>query len=108
MKSKIILSIAIIFLSIFSYGCPLNNTFGETELRDTTRLPSVETKKANTGYMQIHDANGKLLKKINGFPEVVDRGQIGMHDVVLDPSFSKNKTSKTEKVNRFMCIFLFF
>ena len=45
-----------------------------------------------SGFMQIHDANGKLVKKITGFPEVVDRGQIGMHDVALDPAFAKNKT----------------
>ena len=45
-----------------------------------------------SGYMQLHDANGKLIKKINGFPEVVDRGQIGMLDVALDPGFAKNKT----------------
>lgn len=44
-----------------------------------------------SGYMQIHDANGKLVKKITGFPEVVDKGQIGMLDVALDPSFSRNK-----------------
>jgi glucose/arabinose dehydrogenase len=42
--------------------------------------------------MQIFDANGKLIKKITGFPDVVDRGQIGMLDVALDPDFSKNKT----------------
>src|SRR5688572_28426553 len=45
-----------------------------------------------SGYMQIFDANGKLIKKITGFPAVIDRGQIGMHDVALDPDFSKNKT----------------
>ncbi len=109
---------------------------------DTTKLPPVETKKANTdykpafkgqtriagaktvtqykvekiaeklgspwaviplpdgrllitsknGYMQIHDANGVLVKKITGFPKVEDRGQGGMLDVALDPSFAKNKT----------------
>ena len=45
-----------------------------------------------SGYMQIFDANGKLVKKITGFPEVIDRGQIGMLDVALDPGFSNNKT----------------
>src|SRR5688572_29710708 len=45
-----------------------------------------------SGYMQILDANGKLVKKISGFPEVVDKGQIGLLDVALDPSFTKNKT----------------
>ncbi|MGK2861218.1 MAG: PQQ-dependent sugar dehydrogenase [Chitinophagaceae bacterium] len=45
-----------------------------------------------SGHMQIHDANGKLVKKITGFPAVVDRGQLGMLDVVPDPDFTKNKT----------------
>ncbi len=45
-----------------------------------------------SGYLLIHDANGKLIKKITGLPEVVDRGQIGLLDVVLDPDFSRNKT----------------
>ena len=45
-----------------------------------------------SGYMQIFDANGKLVKKITGFPDVIDRGQIGMLDVALDPGFSNNKT----------------
>jgi len=45
-----------------------------------------------TGYMQIHDANGALIKKITGFPEVDDDGQGGMLDVALDPDFAKNKT----------------
>ncbi|HZI52084.1 MAG TPA: PQQ-dependent sugar dehydrogenase, partial [Chitinophagaceae bacterium] len=43
------------------------------------------------GTMQIHDANGALLKKITGFPEVDPSGQGGMLDVALDPDFSKNK-----------------
>jgi glucose/arabinose dehydrogenase len=45
-----------------------------------------------TGFMQIHDANGKPVKKIIGFPAVDDGGQGGMLDVALDPDFSKNKT----------------
>ena len=44
------------------------------------------------GSMQILDANGALVKKITGFPEVNSSGQGGMLDVALDPSFSKNKT----------------
>lgn len=44
-----------------------------------------------SGYMQIHDANGKFLKKITGFPEVVDQGQVGLLDVALDPDFNSNK-----------------
>ena len=45
-----------------------------------------------SGYMQIHDANGKLIKKITGFPAVDAGGQGGMLDVALDPGYSKNKT----------------
>jgi glucose/arabinose dehydrogenase len=45
-----------------------------------------------SGYMEIHSGTGALVKKIEGFPEVDDRGQGGMLDVALDPSFSKNKT----------------
>jgi aldose sugar dehydrogenase len=45
-----------------------------------------------TGFMTIHDAEGKQLKKITGFPKVDDRGQGGMLDVVPDPEFAKNKT----------------
>lgn len=45
-----------------------------------------------SGFMQIHEANGKLVKKITGFPEVVNEGQIGMLDVALDPGFTNNKT----------------
>lgn len=45
-----------------------------------------------SGYMQIHDANGGLVKKITGFPDVDAGGQGGMLDVALDPDFNKNKT----------------
>ncbi|HEV7779696.1 MAG TPA: PQQ-dependent sugar dehydrogenase [Chitinophagaceae bacterium] len=44
-----------------------------------------------TGYMQIHDAAGTLVKKITGFPAVDSRGQGGMLDVALDPAFTNNK-----------------
>jgi len=44
-----------------------------------------------SGYMQIHDANGNLVKKITGFPAVDDGGQGGMLDVALDPNFTSNK-----------------
>jgi len=43
------------------------------------------------GSMQILDANGAFVKKIDGFPEVNSSGQGGMLDVALDPNFSKNK-----------------
>lgn len=45
-----------------------------------------------SGYMEIHNSNGSLAKKITGFPEVDNAGQGGMLDVALDPSFEKNKT----------------
>lgn len=45
-----------------------------------------------TGYMEIRAANGSLVKKITGFPEVEDGGQGGLLDVALDPDFAKNKT----------------
>jgi glucose/arabinose dehydrogenase len=45
-----------------------------------------------SGFMQILEANGKPVKKITGFPEVVNEGQVGMLDVALDPGFTKNKT----------------
>src|SRR6187431_1962899 len=48
------------------------------------------------GSMQIIDANGVLVKKITGFPEVNSSNQGGMLDVALDPGFSKNKKMKTE------------
>jgi glucose/arabinose dehydrogenase len=44
-----------------------------------------------SGYMQIHDATGKLVAKITGFPEVDQGGQGGMLDVALDPGFANNK-----------------
>jgi glucose/arabinose dehydrogenase len=54
-----------------------------------------------TGFMQIHDTSGALVKKITGFPEVDDAEQGGMLDVALDPDFANNKTiywSFSEKV----------
>ena len=45
-----------------------------------------------TGYMQLHDASGVLLKKITGFPAVDAGGQGGLLDVALDPAFKTNKT----------------
>lgn len=44
-----------------------------------------------SGYMQIHDADGALVKKITGFPAVESGGQGGMLDVALDPDFTANK-----------------
>lgn len=138
---RITASFPILFL-ITSCSCAGNkNAVGVEADADTTKLPPVETKGANTdykpafpgqtriagvktrtayvvekinsdmqrpwavvpmpdgrlliteksGYMQIHDADGKMLKKITGFPEVDDRGQGGMLDVALDPAYSSNK-----------------
>ena len=132
MNTKIIIAVPVLLISICCYGY---------QPAGTTRLPPVETKKANTdykpafpgqtrvngvktvtpykaemlaeklgrpwaviplpdgrlliteksGYMEIRDANGKLIKKITGFPEVDDGGQGGMLDVALDPGFITNK-----------------
>lgn len=44
-----------------------------------------------SGYMEIHDTSGKLIKKITGLPPVVYEGQGGLLDVAFDPDFSNNK-----------------
>jgi aldose sugar dehydrogenase len=44
-----------------------------------------------SGYMEIHDKNGELVKRIAGFPPVVYAGQGGLLDVAFDPNFSSNK-----------------
>lgn len=44
-----------------------------------------------SGYMEIRNTDGLLIRKITGFPAVDDRGQGGMLDVALDPAFPKNK-----------------
>src|SRR4029077_2950473 len=44
-----------------------------------------------SGFMEIHDANGKLVKKITGLPAVVYEGQGGLLDVAFDPDFANNK-----------------
>jgi glucose/arabinose dehydrogenase len=44
-----------------------------------------------SGYMEIHDKNGALVKKITGFPPVVTDGQGGLLDVAFDPNFTSNK-----------------
>ena len=142
MKSIFLLCFSTILISISSYGCANNNSAADNEQRDTTKMPAVETKKANsnytpafkgqtrvagvktvtpykvekiaekigkpwaatimpdgrllitdkTGFMQIYDGSGKLIKKITGFPAVDASGQGGLLDVALDPGFAKNKT----------------
>src|SRR6266498_5219956 len=44
-----------------------------------------------SGCMEIHDVNGKLVKKITGLPDVVFAGQGGLLDVTFDPHFTNNK-----------------
>jgi aldose sugar dehydrogenase len=44
-----------------------------------------------SGYMDILDAGGKLVKKITGLPDVVTGGQGGLLDVAFDPNFASNK-----------------
>ena len=44
-----------------------------------------------SGYMEIHEAGGKLVKKITGLPGVVYGGQGGLLDVAFDPNFTGNK-----------------
>lgn len=44
-----------------------------------------------SGYMQIFDGNGKLVKKITGLPAVDAGGQGGLLDVAFDPAFAQNK-----------------
>jgi aldose sugar dehydrogenase len=45
-----------------------------------------------SGFMQVLSADGKLIRKISGFPNVVDSNQGGMLDVALDPAFASNHT----------------
>ena len=45
-----------------------------------------------SGYMMILSTDGKLLRKITGFPPVVDNGQGGLLDVAPDPAFMTNRT----------------
>jgi aldose sugar dehydrogenase len=44
-----------------------------------------------SGYMEIHDKNGALVKKIMGLPDVLYAGQGGLLDVAFDPHFGENK-----------------
>ena len=46
---------------------------------------------SKSGYAEIYDASGKLIKKITGFPAVVFAGQGGLLDVAFDPNFAANK-----------------
>ena len=143
MKTKILLSISVLLFIIYAFDFEGNHySVSNKGQRDTTKLPPVETKKANSdykpafagqtriggvrtvtpykvekisenlgrpwaivpmpdgrlliseksGYAEIHDGNGKLIKKITGFPAVVSDGQLGLLDIAFDPNFTKNKT----------------
>ena len=46
---------------------------------------------SKSGYMNIVSADGKTMTKVEGFPEVYDRGQGGLLDVALDPDFKNNR-----------------
>jgi glucose/arabinose dehydrogenase len=43
------------------------------------------------GWMEIHNTDGSLVKKITGFPKVDDGGQGGLLDMTFDPDYSSNK-----------------
>lgn len=45
-----------------------------------------------SGFMTLHSADGKMLKKITGLPKVENTSQGGLLDVALDPGFTQNKT----------------
>jgi len=47
---------------------------------------------SKSGYMEIYDTAGALVKKITGFPKLVFAGQGGLLDVAFDPAFANNKT----------------
>lgn len=65
----------------------LGNPWAVIPLPDGRLLLTIKS-----GFMQIHDAGGKLIKKITGFPAVEAFGQGGLLDVALDPAFKTNKT----------------
>jgi glucose/arabinose dehydrogenase len=142
MRAKHFFSLLTFQLILVATGCANKNSGNVPEGSDTTQLPPVETKAANTkykpafpgqtrisgvktktaykveklaerlgrpwavvpmpdgrlmvteksGFMEIRDANGVLVKKITGFPAVDDRGQGGMLDMTFDPAFASNKT----------------
>ena len=44
-----------------------------------------------SGFISIYSADGKMIKKITGLPEVLYKGQGGLLDLALDPDFATNK-----------------
>lgn len=79
-------------------GVKTNTAYTVDKLNENTGIPWAVTPLPDgrllitdkRGYMQIFDANGALVKKINGFPEVDYIGQGGMLDVAPDPDFTTN------------------
>lgn len=75
----------------------LQNPWGIVNLPDGRFLIT-----SKSGYMNIVSADGKSLKKVQGFPKVDSKGQGGLLDVALDPNFTENKIiyySFSEPVN---------
>ncbi|HEX5151979.1 MAG TPA: PQQ-dependent sugar dehydrogenase [Parafilimonas sp.] len=64
----------------------MSNPWAITPMPDGRFLVTMKS-----GYMEIHNASGALVKKITGFPSVDFNGQGGMLDVAFDPSFASNK-----------------
>ena len=142
MLTKTIFFLSFIVVLFFTTSCANKTTnIVGNDNKDTSHLPPVETKKANSnykpafsgqtriagvktttpykvekiaeklgapfaivsmpdgrlmvtlksGYAEIHNADGLLVKKITGFPAVVDAGQGGLLDVAFDPDFANNK-----------------
>lgn len=46
---------------------------------------------SKTGHLNIVSGDGKSLTKVEGLPEVDDKGQGGLLDVALDPDFATNR-----------------
>ncbi len=141
MRAKFFFYTSVFLFAGYTGGCVDKTTPSAQNNGDTTNLPPVETKAANTnykpafagqtriggvktttpykaekiaekigrpwaitampdgrllvtdkrgGFLQIFDANGVLVKKIEGLPAVDPGGQGGLLDVALDPSFSTN------------------
>lgn len=64
----------------------LSRPWGITHLPDGKLLITEKS-----GSMKLFTTAGELLNKVTGFPTVVDKGQGGMLDVVIDPDFENNR-----------------
>ncbi|MDE1193514.1 MAG: PQQ-dependent sugar dehydrogenase [Arachidicoccus sp.] len=65
----------------------LGHPWGITNLPDGRFLISDKF-----GTMRIETLEGKLDKKITGFPKVIPKGQGGLLDVIADPDYVHNRT----------------